>query len=176
MAKRTSSVKRTQESAHHAERQRQALELRKAGHSFDSIAEKLGYSNRSAANKAVRAALAEITAEPAEEVRKLEIERLDGLYQRAMQLVDDKGYELDDEGLVVAEVPANARVAAIGQAVRVGERRAKLLGLDAAEKHEHSGTVSTIQLPADRGEKLRLLAQCLTREEIETMLATKGAA
>jgi DNA-binding NarL/FixJ family response regulator len=41
-----------------AERERDALELRKAGKTFDEIAETLGYSERGSASKAVSRALA----------------------------------------------------------------------------------------------------------------------
>lgn len=61
------------------ERQRQALELRKAGVDFASIARQVGYSGTSGAYKAVMTALRKMLEEPAAEVRRLELIRLDKL-------------------------------------------------------------------------------------------------
>jgi hypothetical protein len=63
-----------------AEKRRQALELRKAGARFDRIAQDLGYASKGAAYNAVMTALKESLREPAAEVRKLELERLDRLF------------------------------------------------------------------------------------------------
>lgn len=58
-----------------AERRRQALELRKAGVDFRTIADRLGYEGPSGAHKAVTTALKALTAEPAEELRALMLEQ-----------------------------------------------------------------------------------------------------
>ena len=95
------------------ERQLQALELRKAGASYEAIAERLGYADRSGAYRAVKAALTLTLREPAEELRSLEAERLDGMLLplwRRVQAGDEK---------------------AIDRALHIMERRARLLGLDA---------------------------------------------
>jgi hypothetical protein len=63
-----------------AEKRRRALDLRKAGASFDRIAQEVGYKSKGAAYNAVKAALEETLREPAAEVRKLELERLDRLF------------------------------------------------------------------------------------------------
>lgn len=63
-----------------AEKQRQAIELRKAGATYDEIAVQLGYAGRQGAYKAVISALAAITREPALEFKALELERLDKLW------------------------------------------------------------------------------------------------
>ena len=98
------------------EKQRQALELRKAGVGFDQIAQQLGYASRAGAHNAVVSAMRRTLQEPSDEVRRLELERLDkmlfGLWQAAT-----KGQWL-----------AKDRVLAIM------DRRAKLLGLDAPAK------------------------------------------
>ena len=95
------------------ERQRQALELRKAGASYDSIAKELGYRDRSGAYRAVAVALLKTLQEPAAEVRQLELERLDkmllGLWRPATS-----GHE-----------------GAVDRVLRIMARRAALLGLDA---------------------------------------------
>jgi hypothetical protein len=63
-----------------AEKRRQALDLRKGGANYDHIAQQVGYASKGAAYNAVRAALQATLREPAAEVRKLELERLDRLF------------------------------------------------------------------------------------------------
>lgn len=58
------------------EKQRKALEMRKAGMPYQVIAEQLGYSDQSGARKAVLKAFGDIVQEPALEVRTLQVERL----------------------------------------------------------------------------------------------------
>ena len=110
------SAKRDAREADSAERTRQALELRKAGASLDQIAEKLKFAHRSNARKAIQAAIKEIYEEPAKEVLSLELARLDamllGLYQKAK----------------------SGDVAAVDRVVRIMDRRAKYLGLDAPQE------------------------------------------
>jgi hypothetical protein len=62
------------------ERHRQALELRLAGNTFQEIADALGYKSKHGAFDAVGGALKEIIREPAEDLRKLELQRLDALH------------------------------------------------------------------------------------------------
>lgn len=92
------------------DRTSRALELRKSGATFAHIANELGYANESGAYKAVMRALKKTLQEPADEVRMLEVERLDsllnGLWQRRH----------------VPEIT--------DRILRIMERRAKLLGLD----------------------------------------------
>ena len=102
-----------------AERRLQALALRREGATFSEIGEALGI-NRSAAHKAVSKALDELAQLSEGEVislRALELDRLDVL-QRAiwMQAMD-------------GVLPAVDRL------LRIMERRAKLLGIDAPTKH-----------------------------------------
>ncbi len=96
-----------------AERQRQALELRKAGHSFPVIARHLGYRSMSGAYDAVMAGLRATLQEPADEVRTMELARCDQL-------------------LAACWKPAlGGDLGAIAAVLRILERRAKYLGLDA---------------------------------------------
>ena len=94
------------------ERHLQALELRKAGVTYEVIAGQLGYANASGARKAVVSALKATLREPAAELRELELARLDAMLLplwRPVQAGDEK---------------------AIDRALRIMERRARLLGLD----------------------------------------------
>jgi hypothetical protein len=94
------------------ERHLQALELRKAGVTYEVIAGQLGYANASGARKAVVSALKATLREPAAEVRELELARLD-----AMLLPLWRRVQAGDEKVV-------------DRALRIMERRARLLGLD----------------------------------------------
>lgn len=99
-----------------AERIAKALDLRRQGCSFGEIAKELGWRTRQAAFEAVSRALADTVAEPAEDVRKLELMRLDRL-----------------ERLLWPRAEAGDPKAVTGL-LKVQERRAKLLGLDAPTK------------------------------------------
>ena len=96
-----------------AERQRQALELRKAGATYEVIAQKLGYRGPSSAYGAIKSALHKTLQPPADEVRALEIERLDALL------------------LALWPQARQGNHGAIDRVLKVMERRARLLGLDA---------------------------------------------
>jgi hypothetical protein len=96
------------------ERQRQALELRLAGDTYQSIADTLACSKHRA-HSLVQAALDAVVQEPAEKVRLMELERLDRLYAAA-----SPSAERGDPVMIAA-------------CLRIQERRARLLGLDAPE-------------------------------------------
>src|SRR5215211_7434864 len=99
-----------------AERQAKALALRKGGVTYEQIADAVGYASASGAHKAVLSALRRMVAEPAEELRQLELTRLDAL--------------------LVALWPAASRgtLGAVDRVLKVMERRAAYLGLDAPKK------------------------------------------
>lgn len=100
------------------ERERQVLEFRRGGMTFDLIAERVGFSSGSGAHHAFRRALLRTLQEPAEAVRELEIDRLDRL-QAAVW-----GNALKGDTRSVEAV------------LRIMARRASLLGLDAPQKVE----------------------------------------
>jgi hypothetical protein len=106
-----------------AERRVQAFELRKGGASYRAIGRALGVSEAQAHRDVMGrlSQLAKLEEGAADDVRKLELERIDGIilghYGRA-QNGDDKA----------------ARVV-----LQAMERRAKLLGLDAPVKQELTG-------------------------------------
>lgn len=98
-----------------------ALELRMEGMKFDDIANELGYNSKQAAFDAVSRELKAITREPAEEVLRLDLERLDrmwGIHYLNAQAGDAQ---------------------ALASCMRIMERRARLLGLDAPAKNEITG-------------------------------------
>lgn len=105
-------VNRQQGRVNALDRQLKALELRKAGASYRAIAAQLGYS-LTGAYKAVDKALTATLSEAAEPLRTLELERLD-----AMQVALWPQARQGNQG-------------AVDRILRIMERRAKLLGLDA---------------------------------------------
>jgi hypothetical protein len=117
-------------------REARSLELRLAGASFRQIGLALGCSEQRA-HQIVSRALDRLIREPAEQVRQLELARLDQLWIEAWKVLrrshplvsngktvrhPDSGLPLEDDGPVLA---------AIGTLLRIQERRARLLGLDA---------------------------------------------
>jgi DNA-binding CsgD family transcriptional regulator len=101
-------------------RRAQILELRKRGRGLAQIADELGIS-RQAVHKHIAVAMARIVDEPAQEVVKLEVMRLDALL----------------DGVWLSATTGETR--SVEAALQIMARRAKLLGLDAAAKKEISG-------------------------------------
>jgi len=103
-----------------------AVALKVGGNTYDEIAIALGYAHRSAARKAVQSGLAETLHDAGtEELRQIEHERLEKLHSsRWPKALEGDGDESDDAYALV---------------LRTMERRAKLLGLDAPVKLQHSG-------------------------------------
>ena len=98
-----------------------ALELRMEGMKFDDIATELGYNSKQAAFDAVSRELKAITREPAEEVLRIDLERLDRMW-----------------GIHYLNAQAGDAIA-LSSCMRIMERRARLLGLDAPSKNEVTG-------------------------------------
>lgn len=114
--KQRATVKRDLSKATVREHQQRALELRLTGMSTRAIAEALGVSDHSTIQKRISSALKEIIREPAEAVIKMELERLDVVLR----------------GLWMAA--ASGDLAAADRFLRIQDRRAKYLGLDAPTK------------------------------------------
>jgi hypothetical protein len=109
-----------------------ALQLRKLGYTYDKITEVCGYSNRGAAFHAVHRELKRTIAPVAEDVRELELARLDDLltvyFSKAMK---GDGWSMD-------------------RVLRIMERRAAFLGLD--EKKDdaaHSAQIVLLSIAQD---------------------------
>ena len=142
------------ERASSLERAAKALVLRKQGLGFEAIGEALGCSTPYA-YKIVRQALQSIIQEPAEDVRTLELERLDTMQHAMMQVLGEKHILVSSGGTVSAEVldedgkpvedeegnrkrirlfDNGPKFAAVTALLKIAERRAKLLGLDMPTK------------------------------------------
>lgn len=92
---------------------RQAIQLRIAGAQFETIAETVGYADAGSAWKAVMRTLQAAVREPAKELIELEVKRLDSLF------------------LVTFPMAKQGIMGAVDRCLRIMERRARLLGLDA---------------------------------------------
>ena len=99
------------------ERERKVLEARLLGLPWETIAKEVGYASAGAAYNAYSRALVRTLREPAEEIRQQELERLDRMMTRFYNDAIRTGN------------PASASTT-----LRIMERRAKLLGLDAPTK------------------------------------------
>lgn len=111
-----------------AERRVEALKRRIAGGSYRAIARELGVSEAQAFRdvQAELDKLAQQAQEEASRLRVLELRRLDEMLIRLSPMLYPKSGD-------------NVNLGAIDRALKIMERRAKLLGLDAAEKTEVSG-------------------------------------
>lgn len=125
-----------------AERRAQMLRLRADGFTLAQIGHEMGVCE-STVQRVIEAALRSLVKAPAEELRALELARCDELLEEAMAIVrapmqsaTGRPVQDADSGAVVIEVVQDAapKLAAITTALRVMERRAKLLGLDVATK------------------------------------------
>jgi len=107
------------------ERREKAIELRKAGATYQSIADNLGVTPQAAHKMVMKVLgdLAEKSQENAEHVRSIELQRLDKLffamYQQAV-----KGSQ-----------------GAVDRCLRIMDRRAKYLGLDAPKEVAMDGEI-----------------------------------
>lgn len=127
-----------------ADRRRKAIEMRLAGATLDVIVDELGYSDRAAAHKDITRAMEANVAELGQSVevlRETELQRLDILWADAWAVLkrehvtvshgriikDDSDEPILDDGPVLQ---------AISTLLKIQERRAKYLGLDAPTKVE----------------------------------------
>jgi hypothetical protein len=113
------------------------MELRKGGATYEMIGEDLGVSTPRAF-EIVNDALKALVAEPTEQVRKLEIERIDHMLSVVWATATNAMSEVTtvDASLLDMILKAQAGV------LKLMERRAKLTGLDAPEKVEEVGELA----------------------------------
>ncbi|MEQ8716695.1 MAG: hypothetical protein RIE08_03725 [Acidimicrobiales bacterium] len=120
-----------------ADRDRQAVEMRRAGLTYDEIADQLGYANKGGAHKAVTRGLSRwMSTGASEELRALELERTETMLRRLWPRIDRESLDL----------------AAVNSAMRVMDYRARITGLYAPAKHQVgvavTATVNTAKLDA----------------------------
>jgi len=139
----------------------EALELRRQGFTYDQIAQSLGYTGKSGSYAAVQRALALSVRETADEVRQLEVERLEDLRRPALEalrrrhLVVSQGkvmYDPDTGEPLVDSMPA---LHAIDRLIKISERMAAFRGLDAPRR----SVSEVLTLDVIQAEILRLRSQ-----------------
>ena len=99
-----------------AKRDAEVVRLRYLGHTFDAIAQIMGYSSRCAAYKAFQRGMEHIQVEVPQEARLIELRRLDKMTEKMMELL-----EAGD-------------LSVIPELLKSMERRTKYLALDAPTK------------------------------------------
>lgn len=131
------------------EKRAKALQLRQAGLSYEQIAKACGYNSPHAAYKAIKSAMKFMLEEPTRQLRSMEKRRLDDLYSKAYQVLtafhpvigrvsrDQDGVLFMTDKATGEHVPlkdSGPVLSAIDKLLKIQERRAKLLGLDAPAK------------------------------------------
>lgn len=124
-----------------ARRDAEAAELRSQGQTYQAIADRLGFANRTNSRRAVERALAATVREAADEVRALQLAQLDRLTREALAVLEREHLVVSHGRIIngpdgkplMDDAPV---LQAIDRLIRIQERRAKLLGLDAPTKVE----------------------------------------
>ena len=127
-----------------ADRYRKVVELRRAGWTFDEIADHVGYADRSSAKRAYDAALKRWGTAAVEEVRASEGERIDQLWRRVSTAIAQLGTDADPNELATLT----------NSAIRISGARRQLFGMDAPRQLEVTGPEGGA-LRTDVGEILR---------------------
>lgn len=125
------------------DRDARAVELRRRNLNYKQIAAEMGYASQSSAYEAVQRGLNDTQAETNDEVRRMELERLDDLARSALRVLATKHYAIAPGGKLARHpdtgdplVDDGPTLQAIDRLLKIQERRAKLLGLDQPVKHE----------------------------------------
>lgn len=150
-----------------AARDAEACRLRARGLTYEQIATDLGMASRSSAYDAVQRALTATVKEPAEEVRQIELIRLDELHRSALAVLEATHYVVDKGAVVLWNgeplIDDGPILAAVDRLLKVQERRARLLGLDSPQR---------VSINAQNlGEDLKGLISALTEGDDDDDLA-----
>lgn len=117
-------------------RRRKAIEMSVAGHTYQTIADELGYSSRHAAFTDVKAALAPASKalrEEADHYLAVQAERIEQMHRDARAIFEEYGGEYSDK--------PDQRLAALDRVAKASAEFRKLLGLDAPARTESKTTV-----------------------------------
>lgn len=122
-------------------RDNRAVELRRRHLTYDQIAVEMGYASKSSAYAAVKRGLADSVMESNDEVRQQEVDRLDELARRALRVIMTTHFRVSGKEIVrdshgqpiIDDQPV---LNGINSLLKIMERRASLLGLNAVTKVE----------------------------------------
>lgn len=116
------------------------------GHTYESIAREMGYSSKGHAHNAVQRALRLTIQEPADNLRKIQLARLEEAHQvvrtimRSEHVAHSGGkivYMTDpDTGEEVPVIDHGPNLAAADRVTRIAERVARLTGIDEPTKFQ----------------------------------------
>jgi hypothetical protein len=126
----------------------QVMDLRQAGHTWDQISKALGYKDPMASRRIFQGAFAKAVIPKIEEVRSIESNRLDKITLILWPLVEQ------------------GDIKAIETVIKLMERRAKMLGLDAPTRIHQEVIVWEGDESIDRA--VRDLAALLTRNNADS--------
>jgi hypothetical protein len=122
------------------EKDAQAVELRRRNLTYRQIAAQMGWKSQKTAYEAVHRGLADAIQEPADEVRRLELERLDEYARHALRVLATP-HLVVSQGIVVVHPVSEEPLTddqpvlqALDRLIKISERRSRLLGLDAPVK------------------------------------------
>lgn len=138
-----------------------AMELRREGLTYDAIARRMGYADKSSAYGAVQRGLALSVRETADEVRQLEIDRLEDLRRPALEslkrrhLVVSQGKVMCDPDTGSPLIDDMPVLHAIDRLIKIAERMAAYRGLDAPRR----SVSEVLTLDVIQAEILRLKSQ-----------------
>lgn len=159
--------RRQRRSVEQVDRDARAVELRRRHLNYRQIAHELGFSSVSSAYKSVQRGLADTIAETNDEVRRQELERLDDLARASLRVLETTHFAVS-HGQVIRHpetgevlVDDGPVLAAVDRLLKIMDRRAKYLGLDAPAKLE----VLTIDVI---DEEIRKLSAELARNQTDT--------
>lgn len=154
-----------------AERDAEAARLRSRGVSYPEIARQLGYTDKANARRAIEKIMAEVVREPAEELVRVETERLDHLLREALTVLENEHYASSAGRLVIGPdggplADDGPKLAAIDRLLKIAERRSKLLGLDAPSKSAVavSGTSTVGEVEAALAELIEVVEASARRD------------
>lgn len=148
-----------------AERDAKAADLRSRHFTYQHIADKLGFAHRDGAREAVVRAMQRVVREAADEVRVQELERLDRYARKAEEVLDRAHYAHSAGRLITMKDEAGESrpvlddgpvMAALDRLVKIQDRRARLLGLDAPTRVEATVRSETDAAIAELAEQLGL--------------------
>lgn len=121
-------------------RDAEACRLRTRGLTYQQIADALDYGNRHNARRAIKEALDRVKVEAVDELRKFQLDELNYLTVRALKVLERKHIAVTQQGVVLHKgrpvLDDDPALKAIDRLLRIAERRAKLMGLDAPTRHE----------------------------------------
>lgn len=151
-------------------------DLRANGHSVNAIANALNI-HKQKVNASLRRIAEQYKIESAELIIKLELDRLDILLQKAMEILNDKYLAYSHGKLLKDEddnhVPDPTPVLkAIDAVAKIMDRRSKYLGLDAPSRSEHHMFMNNQPTEADLQvmalvEEFKKRAQAITPEQLK---------